>query len=416
MVSVVCSKNINSISELLIKTFPIPGKFRSKLPSDIAELSRLLTSSRGERSLSYLSRPNYLSAYLHYFLPWNILRLCVLLPKLDLKLSDGGTITDFGCGPLTFACALWISRPDLRNVSLEINCVDKIASVLEAGKKFFTALSALKEADSEENDVPVKWKINLIKKDININKSGEKQNKSKNSQKDTVKSKNSSLVCAVNMFNEMYDRVSHNNTEELKRMAANAASFLRREAAENASILIVEPGVPQSGRFISFLRESLIETGHFPASPCAHSNPCPMMRENLQYDTRSSQQHNAVKHKKDKWCHFPFEANDAPKELKRLSAAAKLPKDRLVFSYLLTSANQNDSANIRVISDAFALPNNKFGRYACSRQGLILLVGEKNAVEKTEPLSLAGSLAPNGKFMSKNMIDEKSGALIIEVT
>ncbi|MCL2175334.1 MAG: small ribosomal subunit Rsm22 family protein [Treponema sp.] len=407
---------LNNIPELIKRTFPIPGKFRSKLPSDIAELSRLLTSSRGERSLSYLSRPNYLSAYLHYFLPWNILRLCVLLPKLELNLAEGDIITDYGCGPLTFACALWISRPDLRNVSLEFNCVDKTASVLEAGKKFFTALSAFKEADAEENDVPVKWKINLIKKDININKSGENQNKSKNIQNETGKSKNSNLICAVNMFNEMYDRISHNNTEELRRMAANAASFLRREAAKDASILIVEPGVPQSGRFISVLREAFIDLGHTPASPCAHSNPCPMMRENLQYDTRSSQQHNAVKHKKDKWCHFAFDANDAPKELKRLSAAAKLPKDRLVFSYLLTDSNQNDSGNIRVISDAFALPYGKFGRYACSHRGLILLAGEKNAVEKLEPLSLAGSLAPNGKRASKEEYDEKSGALIIEVT
>jgi len=425
MVSVVCGKNINSISELLLKTFPIPGKFRNKLPSDIAELSRLLTSSRGERSLSYLSRPNYLSAYLHYFLPWNILRLCSLLPKLDLNLSDGDTITDFGCGPLTFACALWITRPDLHNVRLEINCVDRVSSVLEAGKKFFTALSAY------ENDSAVKWKINIIKKDINIDRNGENRNKNAGNQKETSKSKNSGLVCAVNMFNEMYDRVSHNDTEGLRRMAANAASFLHREAAD-ASILVVEPGVPQSGRFISFLREAFIELGRAPLSPCAHASVCPMTRENSPRDTRGARHQDSVKYKKDKWCHFAFDADGAPKELKRLSAAAKLPKDRLVFSYLLTGSNapqksipsafQPQSGNIRILSDAFSLPRNRSGRYACSSEGLVLLAGEQYTIENLKPLDIFENLSHNGGRSTKEASsseetrDEKSGALIIEVT
>jgi len=360
-------KILNSIPELISKTFPIPGKFRSALPSDIAELSRLLTNNRGERSLSYLSRPNFLSAYLYYFLPWNLFRLCRLLPSLDIQLSAGKRITDLGSGPLTFVSALWISRPDLRSVPLEFNCVDRVKPVLKAGKDFFSVLSA-------EANV---WKINF----------GES-------------SRPSDMVCAVNMFNEQYDRISHNNSEELKMMAANAANLMSRKAGKDACILTVEPGVPQSGRFISFLRSAFLELGHQPASPCTHNESCPFS----QGDRRQSK----------KWCHFAFESIDAPKELQRLSIAAKLPKDRLVLSYLLTKTGKerNEAAerDIRVISDAFPLPGGKFGRYGCSAQGLVLLSGNKNRIEELKSLSVFSPVtAADGKR------DEKSGALILEL-
>ncbi|MCL2804888.1 MAG: small ribosomal subunit Rsm22 family protein [Treponema sp.] len=368
---------LNSIPSLIEKTFPVPARFRASLPSQVAELSRLLTNSRGERSLSYLSRPGYLSAYLHYFLPWNLYRLCLLLPTLEIKLSAGNTITDLGCGPLTFVSALWITRPDLRAVPLEFNCIDRVPAALEAGKKFFNAL-----ADSEN----IPWKINLVKKEINIQKSALKQ-----------KFGQSSLVCAVNIFNEIYESIPHSNTEKLRRLAANAAQFMHNEAAENASILAVEPGVPQSGKFISYLRAAFMELGRFPAAPCPHTAACPLLPA--------------------KWCHFGFEAEDAPKDLRRLSAAAKIPKERLVFSFLLTGAENKKSEDIRVLSDAFPLPNcrealplGKAGRYGCSAQGLVLLAGEKTRVDNLK----AYSLISYNNFV-KQGIDKKSGALILEL-
>ena len=376
---------LDSIPALINKTFPIPGRFRSALPSDIAELSRLLTNNRGERSLSYLSRPNYLSAYLHYFLPWNLYRLCILLPLLNINLSSDNVIADFGCGPLTFTTALWISRPDLRSLPLEFNCIDRSFPVLEAGKKIFTALSG---------ETP--WKINLIKKDVNIQKGGgDRRGKA-------------ALVCTINMFNEIYEHLSHNNTEGLRKTAVNAALFMHNEAAEDASILTVEPGVPQSGKFISLLRKAFFELGRYPLSPCTHNMPCPF---------------NIPQTKK--WCHFAFEAANAPKELKRLSAAARLPKERLVFSFLLTgaasqkkqpvfAAKTDDYSQpeqpVRVISDAFPLYNNQYGRYGCSARGLVLLAGEKSRVDKIASGSLFTSV-----FTAKEQRDSKSGALIMEV-
>jgi len=366
-------KLLGDIPSLIKKTFPIPARFRSALPSDIAELSRLLTNKRGDRTLSYLGRPNLLSAYLHYFLPWNLYRLCILIPRIDLCLSPNDTVTDIGCGPLTFVSALWIARPDLRNIPLEFFCVDRSSPALDAGDKFFAALS--------EGKSP--WKIHLLREDIDLRQANI-----------TRKIKPASLVCAVNMFNEIYETLSHNNVDGLRRMAANAARLLRSLSTDGASILTVEPGVPQSGHFISFLRESLLELGLSPASPCTHTQPCPLS-------------------KKPKWCHFAFDAPNAPKELLSLSAAAGLPKERLVFSFLLAGTKRASFAansTARVISDAFPLPANRYGRYGCCAQGLVLLTGDKSLMEKTASLNLVTPI-----FAANGQRDQKSGALIAEV-
>jgi len=316
---------------------------------------------------------------MHYYFPWNLYRLCILLPSLKINLKTGDIITDIGCGPLTFASALWINRPDLRSVPLEFNCIDRAGPALEAGKNFFSALCGQTGFTSSN------WKIRLIKKDININKTDNRKNKA-------------SLVCAVNIFNEIYENIPHNDTESLRHTAEKAAFFMHNEAEKDASILIVEPGVPQSGKFISMLRDSFIDLDRQPSAPCTHTETCPFHQKRKE---------------KQKWCHFAFETADAPKELIHLSKAAKLPKERLVLSFLQTGGAENSDFNkrgfqVRIISDSFPLPGNKFGRYGCSQQGLVLLTGEKRQIEKTVSLSLITAF-------SKGQRDEKSGALIIEV-
>jgi ribosomal protein RSM22 (predicted rRNA methylase) len=373
---------LESIPSLIEKTFPIPGRFKSKLPSDIAELSHLLTNKRGNRSLSYLTRPNFLSAYLHYFLPWNLYRLCLLLPTLNLNLQSGNSITDLGCGPLTLTSALWLSRPELRNLPLEFNCIDRSGPVLEAGKKFFAALC--ENADCKN----VLWKINPIKEDIDIRQKGAK------------KRKPAALVCSVNMFNEIYENLSHNDTEGLRQTTKNAAKTLCNEAAKDAPILTVEPGVPQSGKFISLLRDALMDLGHSPSSPCTHTAACPLSGG----AAKMIKGHNWIDTKK-RWCHFAYETTDAPKELRKLSAAAKLPKERLVFSFLFTGSPTAKKGEARIISDAFPLPYNRFGRYACCERGLVLVTGEKERIENAASGSVV-HISATGQY------DNKSGAMI----
>jgi hypothetical protein len=295
---------------------------------------------------------------------------------MDIALSSGDTITDLGSGPLTFVSALWISRPELRNTPLEFHCIDRSSPALEAGKRFFDALSGGSP-----------WKTHLIRGNIDARAKADA----------SYKGKPSALVCAVNVFNEIYEDLPHSDTESLRRMTAASASVMHGYAAPFAFILTVEPGVPRSGQFISLMRSALMELNRPPLSPCPHIGDCPFPGG------------------KQRWCHFAFETGAAPKELLRLSAAAGIPKERLVLSYLLAGPVTGNytvhASNVaRIISDAFPLPNNRFGRYCCSERGLVLLTGEKRTIEKI----ISGRLI-TPVFAADKQRDAKSGALIAEV-
>jgi len=383
---------LDGVPALIDKTFPLPGRFRSKLSSDVAELSRLLTSGRGQRGLSYLGRPNLLSAYLRFFLPWNLYRLCRLLPGLDIRLRANDIVTDLGCGPFTFAAALWICRPDLRRIPLEFQCIDRSGPALEAGRKFFASLvSETLTGKALTSETPASetspWKIRSSKAELG-----------------TGKTKPATLVCAANVFNEMYGDISRCNAETLKRNAEKSARLLENYTLDKAesTVLVVEPGFPRCGEFIGLLRNALMERGHRPLSPCPHDNDCPLLEPTQLLG-------------KKRWCHFAFETDDAPRALQRLSASARLPKERAVLSFVFTEttkAPQGDNASAqqqaRIISDAFPLPRQRLGRYGCSRQGLVLLAGEENLIEKTSSGALVNAVLKKGER------DAKSGALIAE--
>jgi hypothetical protein len=114
-----------------------------------------------------------------------------------------------------------------------------------------------------------------------------------------------------------------------------------------------------------------------------------------------------------KWCHFNIDVDDAPPALRKLSAAAALPKDKVTLSFLLVSkkAAPRKTApgmlDVRVISDSFPLPGGMTGRYACCEKGLALLSGD-SLVEKYRQGSLLQVEIPE-----KTVRDTKSGALII---
>jgi len=379
---------LDGVPALIDKTFPLPGRFRSQLPANVAELSHLLTSGRGERGLSYLGRPNLLSAYLRFFLPWNLYRLCRLLPGLNIGLSANDVVTDLGCGPLTFAAALWICRPDLRAVPLEFQCIDRSGPALEAGRKFFDALTG---ATPDGKNRP--WKIRVSKTEVGTGraKPGDQSR--------------AALVCAANVFNEMYGDISRCGAENLKRNAEKSARLLETYAAAESSILVVEPGFPRCGEFIGLLRNALMERGRSPLSPCPHDKGCPFL--------------DSTKAGKKRWCHFAFETGDAPKDLLRLSLSAGIPKERAVLSFVFAGKPEAapakspppgaGAANLRIISDAFPLPHWRLGRYACSDRGLVLLTGQESAVAKTCSGALVNGVFKNGAR------DAKSGAPVAEL-
>jgi len=396
---------LDRLPGLIDKTFPLPERFRVGLPRDVAELSRLLTSGRPERGASYLGKPALLSAYLRYFLPWNIYRLCRLLASLPLELKPDDAVNDLGAGPLTLAAALWISRPGLRKTPLDFRCLDRTPAVLDAGKKFFAALSA-------GTDCP--WTVRTIRGDVRRNGRLSVE----------IRGKPAALSAAVNVYNELFWDFSPLDTGELERFTESQARLLASLTESSGSILVVEPGIPRSGEFISLLRSLLMEEGRYPVAPCTHTGSCPMP------GGRTENRHGTGG--KARWCHFAFDTEDAPKELHKLSAAARIPKERAVLSFFVagpelsqTQVNKADKKepqikrtatekheNIRVISDVFSVGSGKdsgaysWGRYGCGEHGLVLVTGSRTALEEThsgalEEVSLNGARdGKSGAFMA----------------
>jgi hypothetical protein len=414
---------LEKILSLVEENFPIPGRFKPKLPYDVADLSRLLTAARGERDSGYLNRPNMLSAYLRYFLPWNVFRLCRLFSlkpgfsagtdsqSILPALSDGDAITDLGSGPLTLPIALWVAFPQLRTVKLEFRCVDKSAAILDAGYKLFRALCAVPNSDNSGNTGT--WKIKTIHDSIDA----------------PVRGKPAKLVTAVNVFNEMFTGMQRSI---IIKNAEKSATLLCKLCADNGSILVVEPGNPQGGAFISALRTALLKKGKYPAAPCTHSDPCPL--PGISSSSGSSDQ---VRSTKAKWCHFAFDTDAAPEALHSLSIEAGIPKERATFSFLLAGSHFNAAADlkrmhinagadlkrshiktasipaslpIRIVSDTFPVPFQKagLGCYGCTERGMVLVAGNRSQFTSIKPGSLLTLPLP-----SNEQRDPKTGALII---
>ena len=405
---------LDRLPGLIDKVFPLPERFRVGLPRDVAELSRLLTSGRPERGASYLGKPGLLSAYLRYFLPWNIYRLSRLFTSLPLELKPNDAVNDLGAGPLTLAAALWISRPALRNIPLEFRCLDRTPAVLDAGKKFFAALTA-------GTDCP--WTVRTIRGDVKRNGRLSVE----------IRGKPAALSAAVNVYNELFWDFSPLDIEELERFTESQARLLSSLTESSGSILVVEPGIPRSGEFISLLRSFLMEEGRNPLAPCTHTGDCPMP------GGRTENRHRTGTGGKARWCHFAFDTDDAPKELHKLSAAARIPKERAVLSFLLAGSAlvqrpvkksdkreprfketaQEKHGKVRVISDVFPVGGERdsgaysWGRYGCGEHGLFLVTGSRAVIEETpsgalEELSLNGDKdAKSGAFLAVKKATDK---------
>ncbi|MFQ3547984.1 MAG: small ribosomal subunit Rsm22 family protein, partial [Termitinemataceae bacterium] len=325
-----CSRELENLLTLIDRLYPLPQRFRTALPRDVADLSRLLTSERPRRDMGYLGRPAMVSAYIRYFLPWNVYRLIRLLPQLPLNFAPGDAIVDIGSGPLTLPIALWICRPDLRTLPLEFRCLDRTGPILDAGKKIIDALmttvkaTELSHATACVQHVGAPWKIRTIRGSLG----------------DRIEGKKARLVTAINVFNELF----WDEHEGPRKVALRNAPMLAALADPEGSILVVEPGIPRSGEFIFHLRSELMSLGRLPLAPCTHTAACP-----LPAGRRGA-----------KWCHFAFDTEKAPEALHRLSRAAGLPKERATMSFLFAGPVTPDSHKIpakelviRILSDPF---------------------------------------------------------------
>ncbi|MCX7655242.1 MAG: rRNA methyltransferase [Treponemataceae bacterium] len=397
--------DIELLLHVIEQTHPLPARFKGELPRHVAELSALLTRERSDRVGGYLGKPHLQSAYLRYFLPWNVFRLVKLLTALPVPFQHNNTIVDYGAGPLTFTLALWIARPELRNTVLTIKCVDQTPSIMEAGRKIFTELvrQTLGPENRFSDMLASPWHIHTIKGGLGV----------------PLKGPAPQLICAVNVYNELFWK----RAEEAPLLAQKEARRLHGLCAENGSILVVEPGIPRSGHFCSLLRQGFIQNGRSILAPCFHTGDCPMPGT-----------------PRKKWCHFVFDTTEVPMALKQLSKKARIPKERATVSFICagplvpakqvgtkeTQGSHKDSKEstrpgssllsrfsspvpIRVISDTFSLDSGLWGRYGCASGGLVLLRGTATTMA-TYP---SGSQVDISVSRIRKEEDPKTGAVVV---
>lgn len=370
---------LEKLPQALDQVMPLSRAHRAGLSDAIQELSALLTFERSGLGRSYWSAPRLVSAYLRYFLPWNLVRLSQLLPGLklpdpSLPREDGSlpSIVDLGSGPLTLPIALWIARPDWRNVPLEVICVDTVPRPMELGRQLLESLASL----SGER---LLWKIRLVRSPL-LRSFRE------------LKS-HPLLIMAGNVLNERKDRTGH-----LEDQMGELATLLQYALDPAGMALFVEPGTRLGGTLTATLREMAIEEGMTPLAPCPHAGPCPI----------SKQGHR-------RWCHVTLEA-DGPAWLAGLARQAGLPKSSLSLSFMLLGGadvepvrhpfperGKQDIA-ARILSEAFPVPGMGLARYACSEDGFSIL-------------PVAGEI-PSGALVAcrrpDNFLkDDKSGALVL---
>lgn len=372
-------KIIEDFTNIVSSTHPLNSRQQALLPKQIRILSHYLTDERNDRWLGYMNQTTTLSAYVHYYLWWNLVRLTRLfanLPSDFFKLNKDDICLDLGSGPLTVPIALLLSRPELRNVPLTWYCLDISGQSMQFGHDIFLSIAARLKCEP--------WNIVKVRASF-----GEK-----------IKEKATLVTCA-NMFNETNDDYSLSAQENAKKFTEQLLYYTDLKN-KGSRFLIIEPGVPKCGKFISLLRESFISKSFIPVSPCTHCLECPMNGED--------------KGRGGKWCNYVFTTEDVPKRLLKLSEQANLTKERAVLSFvaLARSPLSNQMSNekeelltFRIASDPIRLPGDRTGYYACSAMGLLLVI-------TNTPLHSGESFSVR---MPKHPLntDRKSGAYILNL-
>ena len=430
-------KILDSFDQIAQSAMPANSKQLVALPKQIRELSHQMTDDRAARRLGYMNEKTFLASYVRYFMWWNLVRLTRLFANLDFDfLSDGGVCLDIGSGPLTLPCALWLSRPDLRQKKLVWYVMDISQLALSLGEEIFLSVAAATGGEP--------WKIVRVKGPLGT----------------PVKQKANFVTCA-NMFNELLQSRGGEPPDFLAKKYSQALfNYLDFSEQASPAIFLAEPGTPGSGRFCSLMRDAFVRRGLLALAPCPHLGNCPM-------DGRKSGKGGAT----GKWCNFAFDTDDAPKKLLALSAKAGIPKERAVISFVLAGAAQKSLAGpksgglssqdkvastetackpktcgglLRVASDIIRLPPERegqkprVGHYACSEQGLVLAIskGGKRVYSgdllelETESFASPKSgrrdfgqerdLGSRGRSSSqerdsRQRRDAKTGALIVEI-
>ncbi|WP_165064751.1 small ribosomal subunit Rsm22 family protein [Desulfovibrio sp. ZJ200] len=396
---------LERLPEALARVRPLSAAHRRSLPEDVATLSRLLTCERGALRRPYWSSPAFVSAYLYYFLPWNLLRLTRLLRGLPLPAPQapafaGGQalLLDAGSGPLSLPLALWLARPQWREAPVRVLALDSAAQPLELGRALFTAWGRILGQKT--------WPVHTARGPLGSlarhaapllsggRGAGRDAQRGPRLQGEAGAVIRPWLISAANVLNELPSGRRFGGSEEgeespgsprdepLERLLDAWAPLLLRgngDLPAPPALLFVEPGTRLGGTTIMRLRALALERGLKALAPCPHQAACPLLAGS---GGRT-------------WCHFTFDGMGAPDWLRRLSAQAGLAKSGLSLAPLLLApdvgaepaseasaqalpaalrVSGRGAQPARVLSAPFAVPGLAGqARYACAAAGLLLL-------------------------------------------
>lgn len=359
---------------ILDNVWPLNNAHKASLPDDIRELSRLLTCQRGVLDMPYWSRPGFISAYLYYFLPWNIIRLARLLqglPLPDAAGSDSPLLVDLGSGPLSLPIALWIVKKHWRHLPLHVVAVDSSPRPLDLGRKIFAAIG-------QQLNMPI-WPVRLLRGNL------------KNLPRILASlHSNGSAPLLISAANVIVENVVHTRRRGAAQPSQDgeygedsghlAAMFQNLLAAPNDRLaqpwrLFVEPGTRLGGAAIMRLRAEALKYSLQALAPCVHNQPCPLLDAPVSSSRLPSS-----------WCHFLLDVQCAPRWLKDISAAAGLAKQGLSLSPLLLGpktgqapAENGEGLATRIISAPITVPSlRQKARYGCCRLGKCLVANAEN--------------------------------------
>lgn len=134
---------IKDFDKIVADVRNLSGKQKLSLYGAIKNLSHQLTDDRNSRRLGYMNEAGYISAYINYFMWWNLVRMCRLFANLPnsafepLAKSENPVAIDIGSGTLTVVIALWLSRPELRAKKIKWYCMDLSQTALSAGEDLY---------------------------------------------------------------------------------------------------------------------------------------------------------------------------------------------------------------------------------------------------------------------------------------
>ena len=424
-------KLIENFDKIVSEVRGMSGKQKISLYGAIKNLSHQLTDDRNSRRLGYMNEAPYISAYINYFMWWNLVRLTRLfanLPKTafaSLEKSENPVAIDVGSGTLTVVIALWLARPELRGKKITWYCMDLSQTALSAGENLYLSIAAKTIRNKEGAGLPPGVQATLSPTPPSPRGDAPKTPltpwtiiRVKGAFGTSIKEKADFISCA-NVFNEILQRNEMPTDFLAKKYTGEILSYIK---SEESTVLLVEPGDPHSARFISLMRDALIRQNYVPVAPCPHIKSCPMAG-------RTSGKTTNAYGKNAKWCNFAFDTDSAPKNLLRLSEKAGLPKERAGLSFLVAKKTAESEQNkkieaakntdgkegsektfIRIASDFIRLPDlHKSGYYACSEYGLLLAIDESHIQPKN------GELLQIKKPGDLSLRDKKSGAIIVSI-